>query len=341
MISYRNQMEGERRRGQVARTDKVLNRVAVKGRTTRFRGGTHTALARLFIRGLLQGHIEADQTISRYPIMAERLNALWQTDNVNGGEKKEWTIDDLKNAKMKSRSPFETGIMPRTVQSIKLLKALCSGFHVDFDHAAALLFSSRDYEEQRLSIITQVIRSVLLAPRQHVEPFRRFYLDGKLPTRSDLKKIFTPLVTDDTLGRCSEGVFEQATVPSFERSRLKSLYEQIGLSPTSADACARALAPTVKRERSPKIPRPRKNCLNTFVQALAQPDIYAHSLQGKDIIKNLASFGLTDGRYYAARRGKFTAKALTDTPENRQMIRSMAKRLKLTPDPFLRELIND
>lgn len=341
MVSFRNQMEGERRRGQVARTDKVHNRVAVKGRTTRFRGGVLSTLTRLLLRGILQGHIQTDDPLPSYPATVEILNSVWHAGGANDIEGKVWTVDDLKNAKMKSRSPFESGILPRTIPSIRLLTNLCDRFMVDYDQAATLLFASREYEEQRLSLINQVIRSILLAPRQHIEPFRQFYLDGKLPTRSDLKTIFSPQVTDDTLRRCSEGVFELATAPTFDRPRLKALYEQIGLSPTNAEACARVLAPMVKRERAPKMLRPRKSCLNAFVQALAQPDIYTHSLQGKDVINKLASFGLTEGRYYAARQRKFTAKGLTDTPENQRMIRSMAKRLKLTPEPFLQELIND
>lgn len=341
MVSFRSQMEGERRRGQVARTDKVHNRVAVKGRTTRFRGGMLTTLTRLFLRGVLQGHIETGRQLPTYPAMAESLNTLWRTGSVNDVERKAWTVDDLKNAKMQSRSPFEAGILPRTIPSIRLLAGLCEKFAVDYDHAAGLLFASREYEEQRLSLITQVVRSVLLAPSQHIEPFRTFYLEGRLPTRADLKKIFSPQVTDDTLRRCSEGVFERATLPAFERPRLKSLYEQIGISPTHAEACARILAPSVNREKSPRVPRPRKNCLTAFVQALAQPDIYGHSLRGKDVINKLAGFGLTEGRYYAARQRKFTAKGLADTPENQRMIRAMAKRLNLTPEPFLRELIND
>lgn len=337
MKVYRNQMEGVRRSGRVARTDMVHQRVAIKGRKTRFRGGDLTTLTRLFLRGVLQGHIPLSEERPSYAKIAEGLNRIWEESGFNARERRNWNPSDLKNA---ITDPWESGILLRTAPTMALLERLCDFLGADYGTASRLLFISAEHEEHRLSLIVEVARSVILAPRQRIEPFRSLFLAGKLPDRKGLLNLFTPHLTEETLKLCGQGTFTRAARPSFDLPRLVTLYRQIGLTAKEAEVCAKVIAPPEIKEKAPRLRRHRKRCLDLFVQALAQPDIHGVQTYPKDVIGKLSNFGLTASRYYSARKGKFTAKSLTDTAENRQQVRSMSKRLKLDPAPFLEALID-
>lgn len=337
MKVYRNQMEGVRRSGKVARTDMVHQRVAIKGRKTRFTGGDLTTITRLFLRGVLQGHIPLSEQRPSYAKIAEGLNRIREEFGFNAGEYRNWTASDLKRAKTE---PWEAGILLRTAPTMALLEQLCAFLHADHGVAIQKLFISAEHEEHRVSLLIEVARSVILGPRQRIEPFHSLFLAGKLSSRKRLLDIFTPHLTEDILKQCGQGTFTRAARPSFDHPLLVTHYRQIGLTLREAEACAKVLAPPEIREKAPRLRRHRKRCLDLFIQALAQPDIHKGKLYSKDVIGKLSSFGLTTSRFYSARKGKFTARSLTNTAENQQQVRSMAKRLKLNPTPFLEALID-
>lgn len=336
MKIFRNQMEAIRRSGRSSDTLTVHQRVAIKGRITRFRGGELVTLVRHFLTGVLQGHLSTAEPLPSYTAVAADLNLLWQKSGYNGKYNRRWSASDLKNAKVRE---WEPGLLPRTLAASALLGDLCALLKADPEAVGHQLFISTHHENYRLSLLLQVIRSVLLAPRQGIEPFRSFHLAGKLPGRQGLLTLFTPMLTKELIAHCDRGTFELATCPPYQAPHLVNIFRKLGLSNTEASACAQVIAPPQPTKKS-RTNRIRKNCLDSFVLALAQSDLPSSDLNSRDIISRLASFGLSRDGYYRARKGKFIPNSLANTPENRQQLRRMAQRLKLSPAPFLETLID-
>jgi hypothetical protein len=336
MLLYRRQMEAIRASGRVARPEQVRHRVRLKQKSTNARGGESAALIRQFLRGVTQGHIALQEPLS-YAQMVERLDRLGQHPEVSGLKTKTWSIDTLKNAK---RRPWEPGVILPTVQTRRLLRGLCEVFGTNEEAAAALLLTSPEFLNENAAQIQEVVRAVLHAPGEGIEPFRRLYDQGRLPDKPALLAVFHPVLTEALFKECERGRFLPASRHSHERPQLVKLFGRLGLSRKHAEECTRVLAPPAEKRTRPRRNPGQKRCLEHFVMALQQNDIQSLERKPGTIIERLSRFGLRRSRYYELRNFRFTPRALADSPENRRQIKQMARSLRLDPTPYLDQLLD-
>ena len=221
-----------------------------------------------------------------------------------------------------------------------LLKNLCQLIKVDYDETYQLIFVSPEYRDENVALVKAVVRAILLAPHAGFEPFRTLFFDDKLPSRTELLAAFRPVLTESLLEECAYGRFEPGARFPGDREKLVQLFRRCGLSGKEAQKGARLLAPP-----SPSGTKPRHNpaqlrCLENFVSALQLRDINVKKIKSSQTMDRLSRFGLTRRRYYAVTKGGFTPNSLTNTPENRKQIETMAKTLRLDPVPFLDVLLD-
>ena len=214
-------------------------------------------------------------------------------------------------------------------------------FRSDPQLATDLLFVAPQYREENSGQIREVVKAVLLAPAQGIDPFRTLFAQGKLPSRADLLALFRPVLTEAMIEDCARGTYIPGGRFSGERPQIERIFRRLGLAPGQAKLCARSLAPPDQRVGKPRRNPAEKRCLETFVLALQHTDIHPLPHKPAEALDRLARFGLTRGRYYALRRLKFSPQSLTNTPENRRQISKMAKALRLDPSPFYDALLAD
>ncbi len=336
MLIYRRQMETIRRSGRVARPEQVLHRVCLKQKVTTFRDGDTVTLARQFIRGVVQQHLplESKQT---YLQMTDHLNRVWQQEGLDLSTTKEWRIADLKNAK---RRHWEPGVLLPTLPMTQLLKVLCRSFGVDEELATRLLFIAPEYRDENAAQVKEMVRAVLHAPKDGIEPFCELFHKGQLPDKTSLLAVLRPVLTEAMLTECVTSNFMPASRYSSERPNFIKLFRRIGLTRKDAENCARVLAPPAAKSSTPRRNPGQKRCLDHFVMALQLPDIQSLGLKPTFIIERLTSYGLSRSRYYALRKNRLTPYSLTDTPANQKQIARMAKSLRLDSTPYLDLLID-
>ncbi len=357
MLLYRETMQAIRKRGLPATLERVYHRVDVRERTSRFRGGEPVSLSRMFLRGVLQGHLSAEETWGPYDACAERLNELFRKLNVQG---KVWSANDFKNAGAKLsknaqkltgevyRSRWEPGVMMPNLLLRAVLSGLCEIFRVEPSEAQRLLFadSSGAEPEDRSGdkLILDVVRAIQHAPRMGIEPFRQLYLDGRLPNREGLLTVFPPpILTLAEVRQCEAGGFSPGQHRPAKFLRAKQLFYRLGISGDEGVRCARVLAPTSPEgaKKPPENPA-HDRCLRQFVIALMDPDLRGgESPAVGAIFEGLKRYGLTKSMFARARTQKIAPRSLRNRPENRAQIHQMARALKLDPGPFLVALLEE
>lgn len=336
MLLYRRQMEAIRKSGRLARPEHVRHCVILKQKTSNSRGGDAESMARQFLRGVVQQHIPL-QTKLTYIQIVNRLNQLWKRPELGLTSVKIWRVDDLKNAK---RRVWEPGVQLRTLAMTQLLKALCDELGADEELATGLLFIAPEYLDQNAGQIKEVIRAVLHAPGEGIEPFCKLFQQGLLPGKTSMLAVLQPVLTDTMLKECNSEQFMPARRYTSERPSLIKLFRRIGLNRKQAEDCTRVLIQPSEKPTKPRRNPGQKRCLDHFVMALQLSDVKSVNIRATTIIDRLSRFGLHRSHFYTLRKSRLTPRSLTNTPENHKQIAQMAKALRLDPTPYLDLLID-
>jgi len=339
MLQYRSQMQAIRRTGHVARPEKVLHRVAVKERSVNFRGGEPVTVARLLLRGVLQGKIPVKGDMLEYAIIAQKFNAVWELTGLSKTYPKIWGENDAKNAK---RGAWEPGcILPNSVLE-NLVEQLAVTLNADPSEAKRLIFAREEFEAIRTILIEEVITAVMNAHGQGVEPFLSLYNKGFLPDRQTIEDTFRQYLSEDQIKTCIKRSYIPGRRPSGDVKKLKRIFYSLGIPNSKALLCAKSVAPpafaTMKKRYNPG----KKRCAEHFVAAL-------YAVVGADmnyavpsintIFYKLKKYGLSRKRCSQLKKGKFNANFVKSTPQNRQQIQSMARSFGYDPMPLIDVLL--
>lgn len=295
-------------------------------------------VARLFLRGVVQQHIQVQHPDESFTEMADRMNKVWEAQVLTEAYPKTWIKNDLQSA---SRGNWEPGcIMPNATLDA-LVEALTAEFGAAHEQVRTLIFTGEVHEETNSALLEQVVRGIIHGPRLGIQPFRKLFDIRLLPDTRGLLLAFRPHLTERLMGLYRTGTFVPGLRPAKDRAKLERLFYKAGLPPKDAGKCALLIAPTPAEERK-RLPRnpAQKRCLDHLVMALQQPDINAEGIKTADILKKLKRYGLSRNQYYALKHNKFTPHCINDTPGNRQLIEKMAKALYRDPGPLLEALID-
>jgi hypothetical protein len=337
MKKFRSQMEALRKSGQTATPERILDELAIQDRATRFRGGKPVAITRLFIRGVVQGHILLKASMKSHAEMAQQLNRVWENLGLSDTDPKTWSKTDFKNA---SRGIWEPGLIRPSLSLSKLVDVLCVEFGSDSDAVKDLFFVTEERVTESVSLIEEVARAVIHAPRMSLDPFKTLYVDGYLPTRQGLIEAFHPHLSVQRLAQLEQEPFVPGKCSSQERSRIKRLLYRIGVTGDVAERCSRVIAsiqpPKSHRQKTPR----NQTCTESFVQALLQRDITPFKLSRAKILHHFGEYGLTEAHYRSLRQRKFQPKRLSNSTANRRQIQQMAKQMDVDPLPYLSALLN-
>lgn len=358
MLTYRHQMEAERRRGKNARPEKVIHRVEVRGRNLRLRGGEPATVVRQFLRAILHELTAWKRKRESAASIAKRLTGVWvaqgytqqerspKNKKATEGEQPErslknaFTRDDVENALGFDPEKYECGVIMPTPHLLALADALAEEFGVDSAQIQNLIFTSELDEEINRGLALQVVRAVLHAPGMGLLPFSDLYRKGQLPDHAGLVRAIHPHLTERDVETCQADSFRANTCNSMDRPRIEMLFRRLGIPPGKAAACARVLAPTIPRtEKTPRNPAAKK-CMELFIQAVMQPDIIKRDIDPAQLQDKLRWYGLKKGQLYSLTRRKFTPRTMSDTPANRRQITRMAMSMGLDPAPIIDALMD-
>lgn len=336
MLQYRNHMEAIRRTGHVASPEKVLQRVAVKGRSVRLRGGAPVTVTRLFLRGIVQNKIPICKEMPIYSEGADLLNAIWENSGFTKSYPKPWKADDLKNAK---RGAWEAGSILSNAMLERLVEDLSSAFDADIE-AAKSIFSLENFEETNVGRVEQVITAIMSAPAMGLEPFISLYQAGRLPGKQKLLDHFGPQLPEEVIETFCGRQFIPGQLHAAEFKKLKALFYRLGIPSSDAQACAKCCinppGPVPKKQhRNPGV----KRCTDHFVLALLQSDIGNCQMRPTEVIDRLKPYSLTKNRYYKLKYGRFSPNSITDTQNNRRQICRMSKACGIDSRPLLDALL--
>jgi len=296
------------------------------GRTVRSREGDVVTVARMFLRGVMQGRIDAVRPAT-YKETATLLNHVWQEIGLHLFAVKEWKYDDVNNA---IRGLWEPGALLFDGSYEPLLQELCKVFDADYESVYPLLFSAEVFQRQAASVARDVAIAILNGPGLGIEPFVDLADRGALPTRSRILDHFGDLVS----GIDAVGPYEfpdKRSAP--DREIVNQFFRRAGLSASDAQAATRAVIQ--RRPRSiPSGFKPNKTCLHKFLQALYRPDVTPAPITFSKVVDRLERFGLEPIEGARVRWEKFVPNTLARTSRNRFQIKLMAEVLKLEPEPY-------
>lgn len=340
MFMHRNQMESIRRTGYVARPASVLHRVKIQGRTIRCRGGEPVTVARLFIRGVLNGNIPLVEGKETYSQKAAKINQIWKDTGLLNSYDKVWGINDFKNNK---DALWEDGcILPNRVLE-NLVEQLAITFNADPGEARKAIFFTEDSEITNIRLIEQVISATVHASKMGIEPFVSLQQKGLLPDQLRIRDTFRQRLSEEEIEHFFQKEFIPGQLPAGNVKKLKKLFYSLGIPQKEAEECAKVIA-TKKYEATAKIKRRNpgeKKCTDHFTLAILQADIKTGEFEIKGLWARLQKFGLTRNRYYELKKsGNFRPNCITDTQFNRQQINRMAKAVGVDPTPLLQVLIS-
>ena len=335
MLAYRYALEGIRKKGTVARPEKVIQRVAFRKASLNLSGGEPVAVTRLFLRGMLQGNIPVQEETGSYPLDAEKLNKVWEANNLTASYPKTWKIDDLKFAKGKDLVPccFNPTSLTR-----KLITALSIEFTADPLVTMKAIFPTEDVPESTV-LIEYAITAITNAHKVGISPFLHLSESGMLPSRETIVDTFSEQLKPEYISACFRHPFTPGEQPPYQARPLSKIFHQLGIPKEYCLACARSLAP-LSREAKTKTRNPQeRTCTNYFLQAISQSDLKNRKLKQYEITNNLNRFGVTKHRYYEEKNKTFTPNCLKNTQDNIKQITNMAKAIGHDPVPFLDALI--
>lgn len=336
MRQCRWQMEAIRKTGRVARPEAVIHRVAIKGRTTRTRGGEPVTVARLFIRGLVQGKFQLTSTLPPYPILADGLNIAWDKLGLTQVSAKKWSFTDVKNAK---RGIWAPGSILPNATLVDLVVQLALHFGADPDRAKAAIFAGEEYTESHVALIEQIITATTNAHDIKIEPFLSLYQQGYLPTKQKITEAFGHQLSGDQIDACQARPFIPGQRPSGDAKKLKRLFYLLGIPSAKAEVCAKCIAPPMPSARTLRHNPGKKRCAEHFLMALLQPDLNTGGVNPKTALGKIKAYGVTKASFHRLTSAKFNPNSIRNTSENRHQIGKMARSVGLDPLPFLGALI--
>lgn len=336
MLTYRSQMQAERRRGKNARPAKVIHRVKVRGRSIRLRGGEPATVVRMFLRGILQGHIPWVLKRETSAGIATRINRVCTIHGIvlhhgepvaNAKNRNELTRDDVENAKRSKE--WEPGIIMATPVLLQLVDALADEFNIDKEQAQTQIFAQELDDEVSRRVAVQVALAVLHAPEMGINPFCDLYLKNRLPDQAGLVRAMRPHLTELDITACRQAQFFTQMLPHHDKPKVAQLLRRLAIPTSKIADCVRVLVLPPREERKvPSNPATTK-CLESFVQAVLQSDIVARDVDEWPLLNKLRRYGLTEKRLAALRRRTFDPRSLTDTPPNRRQLAEMSRLIGL------------
>ena len=193
MKKHRAQMQALRKAGRVARPEVVLENLERQDRATRIRGSEPVALARLFARGLLQGHILLKTPLGSHAEMAETFNAVWRELGLEEGAPKIWRKSDFKNA---ARGIWETRVIRPNLMLTGLLEDLCRAFAADVQEVKGMIFADEEVAAESQDLLEALLLALLHGAPMGIDPFPLLFLDGRIPPRQGLLAAYPQLTAE-------------------------------------------------------------------------------------------------------------------------------------------------
>lgn len=335
MLAHRYAVEGIRKKGIVARPEKVKQRVAFKKANLNLRGGEPVAVTRFFLRGMLHGSIQVQQETGSYIIQAEKLNKVWELNNLSTSYPKTWKADDLKFAK---RIVWTPCCFNPTNLTKKLVTALSIEFAADPMATMKVIFATEEVPESTV-LIEHAITAIINAPKLGIAPFHHLLELKMLPSWETIVDTYSEQLTVEHMTACARQSFIPGGLPPYQARPLSKIFRHLGIPKEYCLPCARSLAPLFREAKNKARNPQERTCTNYFLQALSQSDLKNRELKQYEITNNLARFGVTKHRFYEEKNKTFIPHCLKNTQENIKQIASMAKAIGHDPAPFIDALI--
>lgn len=358
MTSYRGHVEKIHRRNEYAGPKKVIHSRLIARSSNRGRGGEAAKLVRLFLTGMLFDYISGGvkigregRSVKKYEEIAGRVNNVWNRlgfkfevlpprKKKDGGLtepriKERWTDTDLKNCARKDN--WERNVVIPTARLVELLTSLCQEFEIDYGHCSNLLFATEHTEKVDVGIRVHVALAILKGPDLGIEPFKRLFEAGQLPTSAEILREFHPHLPESLLVSYEHHPFPQGACDARDKSTLVRLFKQLRLSSADAEECAQVLLPFKSvRTTTPRNPSKEK-CVRVFAHALR--NVVQPPVDPGIIMQKLQRYGLGFDQFYKSSDTKFDRHSIKNTSENRKLIRKMAALFVVDAEMLIREMI--
>ena len=329
MVQCRSIVRAIRRTGKVAKPEKVLQQLKIKGKITRSVGGEAIEATRMLLRGVRQGHIPIKENLPPLQAIAGEINIIWKTMGLSKIHSKVWSENDLKSAR---RGTWEPGCIYQDQNIEDLIAKLAVTLGVDPDVAKKTIFNVEEFKEENLNRIGYVITAIAKAPSMGIEPFATLHQQGLLPTRQTILDTFKNQIPVQQLKQCFHETFIPGKLQSYHAKGLQKLFYYLGIPKNHCLKCARSLAPPTRERKYKRNPTERK-CADQFVMAIQQSDIRNRDMKVYEVVNKLKKFGITKNKYYELKKGIFTPNSLENTQQNEQQIKRMA--IACSHDPVL------
>lgn len=336
MLRYRSAMESIRKSGIEARPELVQRKVVALEARLRARGGEAVAVTQMFLRGMLQGKFTTTCTLS-YEQRAAVLKDIWQAQaGLQQKYPKQWQKSDLQNASTKGK--WVPGAYMPTPELTTLVDTLCAAFGADPDVVNHLIFDPISYHDYSDKLVEQVALAVLFAASKGCDIFVRLKALQYLPGLQLMQERF-PAITPAMMQRLTHDRFVPGALPSSDCQRLTEMFYLLGVPWRFCQQCARVISPSAAVCTERKWNPSEKKCVESFVQAIFQPNLPIRRPKIEVIIDRLFPFNVTRSRLYALRGTKFHRYTINDTRTNRFLIKRMARSIGCSADPFLALLL--
>lgn len=335
MLQHRDKVVKFMKEGQIPSPSAVLRRLEISKIPLNRSGGDSASLARLFLRALTQDKIDVQQK-KTYPVGAEIMNTIWDSNILAQTSDKKWKIDDFKKAKNVEWLPLQ--ITPDRV-TVNLIKELALAFTADPDKTVDILFGTLEVKESRTHLLGYILTAMTQAAKEGIYPFAELGLNGFLPDKKKVIKFFSEYLTEGQVTKYSQQAFIPGGKKSSDRQEIITIFRQLGLPAKSSEACADCLVTkTVRSIRSQHNPG-KVRCLKQYIRVINQSDIANTLINQSDIVPKLAKFGLTSQILREESNKRFDPNGIRNTPENKKQIEDMSKALNLDHVPLIRILI--
>lgn len=342
MLKFRDQMESIKSTKTFARPERVLNQIAIQGRSARLRGGEPAAVTRFFLRSLMHEKIPFDEKKHTQAQWAQKINQIWKNLGLDKNYPRTWRANDFSHAK---KARYGIGWFQPTVVTKDLVKALSIVFEADLKDVEKLVFNNEKFKFHQTKLMKQVISAIIDARKQDIQPFKKLYEDWHLPNVDQIKRRFKNQLSDEQLESFLKEKFIPKQLSYHHIHELKILFASFGLKTDDATKCARQIVKKATRKKKKDNPRKRKSrknlCAEMFFLALEAYEA-ENGREIKDKYKIMAEteFDLSSDVYRNLKEQRFVKGRIKNNAKNRKQIRNMAQSFEIDPNYFIDEMIS-
>lgn len=332
-------VDGKRVAGNVARPAKVLEKVYVPTGSVHSRGGDPIVITRQFLRGMMQDKFPSNRKKQTYKAMADKVNDIWMSKDLDKSYPRVWKQHDFQNAKNPKQGKWQPGLIQSNILLEEIVEALAESFGADVNSTKEILFDFETFRADQILLIGEVISAIINGPKSHVEPFKKLFDSYRLPSSEKIRTTFKNILSDEQLDVFMNQPFIPGGKPSYDQPELKKIFYKLGLKKSEADKCARSIAPSSRKTGSFRNPG-QKKCAEHFLLAVMNIVETDTDVPVKYLQQKLQKFGISRNRYYEIKRsGRFTPNSVADTSKNRIQIQKMAKSIGMEPSIFYEAML--